>query len=257
MARWGGGEAPTGGRRGAEAGAGRAPRPGATGMGEWNEYTGVTTPSGRGAPWRPRARFVNVSRQESSDKANVSTQEGVPPQDSRVPRPDVDAGRPERAQGAPPQGTEAPHADRPPLTGGSSLGGRGRFARVRSWRCAGRAGQVRVQAAPNGREDTRLGLSVPGLPGAVERNRARRRLREAARGLDAHHGFDLVVSTDASALTVPFALLRGQVETAAVAAVGLARAASGPVAPAAGARARSRQGEGRPGRPSGGRAGEP
>ena len=53
----------------------------ATGMGEWNEYTGVTTPSGRGAPWRPRARFVNVSRQESSDKANVSTQEGVPPQE--------------------------------------------------------------------------------------------------------------------------------------------------------------------------------
>lgn len=81
-----------------------------------------------------------------------------------------------------------------------------------------------------------MGLSVPGLPGAVERNRVRRRLREAARGLGAHHGFDLVVSTNSSALTVPFALLRGQVETAAAAAVGLAAAASGPARPAAGAR---------------------
>ena len=128
---------------------------------------------------------------------------------------------------------------------------------MRSWRCAGRAGQVRVQAAPNGREEARVGLSVPGLPGAVERNRARRRLREAARGLDAHHGFDLVVSTDASALTVPFALLRGQVETAAMAAVGLARAASGPVPPAASTRHANRQVKARPGRPAGARAGQP
>ena len=97
----------------------------------------------------------------------------------------------------------------------------------------------------------------PGFPVPFERNRARRRLREAARGLDAHHGFDLVVSTDASALTLPFALLRGQVETAAVAAVGLARAASGPVPPAVDPRARNRQGEARPGRPAGGRAGQP
>jgi len=104
---------------------------------------------------------------------------------------------------------------------------------------------VRVQAAPNGRADARVGLSVPGLPGAVERNRARRRLREAARGLDAHHGFDLVVSSDASALTVPFALLRGQVETAAAAAVGLARSAPGP-APSAGPRGGGRHAEARP-----------
>ena len=116
---------------------------------------------------------------------------------------------------------------------------------------------MRVQAAPNGRDDVRIGLSVPGLPSAVERNRARRRLREAARGLDAHQGFDLVVSTDASALTVPFALLRGQVETAAVAAVGLARAAHGPAATAVDLSPRSRRRGPRPGRPAGARAGQP
>jgi ribonuclease P protein component len=193
-----------------------------------NEYTGVTTPFGRGAPWRPRTRSVKVSRQESSHKANVSTQEGVPAQDSRVPGPDVDAGRPQCAQGAPPEGTEAPHTGRPALTNGGRLGGRGRFASVRTWRCVGRAGMVRVQAARNGRDDARLGLSVPGMASAVERNRVRRRLREAARGLHAHRGFDLIVSTDATALRVPFSMLSSQIEVAARAAVDRARVASGP-----------------------------
>jgi ribonuclease P protein component len=87
---------------------------------------------------------------------------------------------------------------------------------------------VRVQAAPNGRGELRLGLSVPGMAGAVERNRVRRRLREAARGLSEHLGFDLVVSTDATALTVPFSLLQEQVRAAAQAAVTRARAARGP-----------------------------
>jgi ribonuclease P protein component len=102
---------------------------------------------------------------------------------------------------------------------------------VRTWRCVGRAGTVRVQAAPNGRDEARLGLSVPGMAGAVERNRARRRLREAARGLRDHHGYDLIVSADASALRVPFSLLRDQVEAAARGAVARARVASGPEAP--------------------------
>jgi len=171
------------------------------------------------------------SRQERSDKANLSTQEGVPPQDPRLPDPDVDARWTQRAQGAPPQGTEAPHPDRPSLTGSGRLAGRGRFASVRTWRCVGRAGTVRVQAAPNGRDEARLGLSVPGMAGAVERNRVRRRLREAARGLHDHHGYDLIVSADAAALRIPFSLLRDQVEAAARGAVGRARVAAGPPAP--------------------------
>ncbi|MGA3184901.1 MAG: ribonuclease P protein component [Candidatus Dormibacteria bacterium] len=117
------------------------------------------------------------------------------------------------------------------MTGSGRLAGRGRFASVRTWRCVGRAGAVRVQAAPNGRDEARLGLSVPGMAGAVERNRVRRRLREAARGLHDHHGYDLIVSADASALRVPFPVLRDQVETAARGAVARASVASGPVAP--------------------------
>jgi ribonuclease P protein component len=220
-------------RRGAWAGTEPGPSAEALpgGVGGWTEYTGVTTPSGCGAPWRPRTRFTMSSRQERSDKANLSTQEGVPPQDPRLPDPDVDARWTQCAQGAPPQGTEAPHPDRPSLTGSGRLAGHGRFASVRTWRCVGRAGTVRVQAAPNGRDEARLGLSVPGMAGAVERNRVRRRLREAARGLHDHHGYDLIVSADASALSVPFSLLRDQVEAAARGAVARARVASGPEAP--------------------------
>jgi ribonuclease P protein component len=69
------------------------------------------------------------------------------------------------------------------------------------------------------------------MAGAVERNRVRRRLREAARGLHDHHGYDLIVSADASALSIPFSLLRDQVEAAARGAVARARVASGPEAP--------------------------
>jgi ribonuclease P protein component len=69
------------------------------------------------------------------------------------------------------------------------------------------------------------------MAGAVERNRVRRRLREAARGLHGHHGYDLIVSADASTLTVPFGLLRDQVEAAACEAVARARVALGPEGP--------------------------
>ena len=117
---------------------------------------------------------------------------------------------------------------------------------------------MRVQAAPNGREEARArplrprGFPVPSSATGPAAGCVRR-----LGGLDAHHGFDLVVSTDASALTVPFALLRGQVETAAVAAVGLARAASGPVPPAPSSRHGNRRKEARPGRPAGAKAGQP
>ncbi len=87
---------------------------------------------------------------------------------------------------------------------------------------------MRVQAAPNGHGELRLGLSVPGMASAVDRNRVRRRLREAARVLGEPGGFDLVVSTDATALRVPFELLREQVRVAALSAMARARAARDP-----------------------------
>jgi len=92
----------------------------------------------------------------------------------------------------------------------------------------GRAGAVRVQAARNDRGELRVGLSVPGMPSAVERNRVRRRLREAARRLDQDGGFDLIVNTDATALELPFGVLCAQVRSAALTAVARARAAAGP-----------------------------
>jgi ribonuclease P protein component len=69
------------------------------------------------------------------------------------------------------------------------------------------------------------------MAGAVERNRVRRRLREAARELQDHHGYDLIVSADAAALRVPFSLLRELVEAAARGAVARARVAVDPLAP--------------------------
>jgi ribonuclease P protein component len=98
----------------------------------------------------------------------------------------------------------------------------------------GRAGIVRVHAAPNGHEEMRLGLSVPGMASAVERNRVRRRLREAARRLGEQGGFDLIVSSDARALGLPFEMLCEQVQSAARAAVGRARVATGPAPSPAG-----------------------
>jgi RNase P protein component len=84
------------------------------------------------------------------------------------------------------------------------------------------------------------------MASAVERNRIRRRLREAARGLGEHGGFDLVLSTDATALKIPFGVLCEQVRTAARAAVERARAAEPPAAvvTAAGRRAGRRQSPG-------------
>jgi ribonuclease P protein component len=89
-------------------------------------------------------------------------------------------------------------------------------------------GIVGVRASSNGVATARVGLAVPGVRGAVNRNRIRRRLRAAGAGLTAHGGFDLVVSAGGEALTLPFADLRAQVSEAArmaVARAGARRAA--------------------------------
>ncbi|HXZ99270.1 MAG TPA: ribonuclease P protein component [Candidatus Binatia bacterium] len=96
-----------------------------------------------------------------------------------------------------------------------ALRGHGRFAAVLDQRCRARCGAVRVDAARRADGGLRVGLSTPGMRRAVERNRLRRRLREALRCLGPADGYDLVVSSDAGALGLPFAELSRQVAEAA------------------------------------------
>ena len=96
-----------------------------------------------------------------------------------------------------------------------------------------------MHAAPNGGAAARIGLSTPGIGGAVERNRLRRRLREAARPLlPVAEGYDLIVSAGVEALRVPFAELAREVGEATGRAIERARL--------------SRGGQGRPGGQNGG-----
>lgn len=98
---------------------------------------------------------------------------------------------------------------------------------------------MRVHAAPNGGAHPRVGLSAAGIRGAVERNRLRRRLREAVRPLlPVAEGYDLIVSAGVEALRVPFAELAREVGEATGRAIERARL--------------SRGGQGRPGGQNGG-----
>jgi len=67
-----------------------------------------------------------------------------------------------------------------------------------------------VRSAPNGVGATRCGFAVGKrlAPRAVDRNRTRRRLREALRTLSLPAGTDIVVTARAPALTAPLSELR-------------------------------------------------
>lgn len=97
---------------------------------------------------------------------------------------------------------------------------------------------MHVYAAPNGLPLARAGYALPGLRGAVERNRLRRRLREALRPqLAARPGFDLVVVAGPDALNVPFADLSTDLTAAVAAAVERAGRRTAPPPPRRGGRA--------------------
>ena len=172
-----------------------------------------------GAPGRDPGRFV----QESCHQADVPTQEGVSAQDPRFPCAHGDARGAQRPQGPPPEGTPAADPDRATLSHEGTLRGRGRFAAVRSEGRLAKVGIVRVHAAVNPVGTARVGLAVPRVRSAVTRNRIRRRLRAAGAALNAHAGFDLVVSAGGEALTLPFSDLRTQVTEAARMAVARAQ----------------------------------
>lgn len=101
------------------------------------------------------------------------------------------------------------------------LRGRSRFAAVRAGSVEGRSSGLRVSVLPNGETYSRAAIAVVRAPGAVQRNRARRRLRAAAgRVLAAHPGYDLVVHARGDQPEASFAAL----VTALSAAVGQAEA---------------------------------
>jgi ribonuclease P protein component len=71
-----------------------------------------------------------------------------------------------------------------------------------------------VRHRPNGGGPPRWGFAVGKRlsKSAVERNRVRRRLREASRSFQAGEGNDFIVTAKAAALTAPFPRLREALE---------------------------------------------
>jgi ribonuclease P protein component len=77
-----------------------------------------------------------------------------------------------------------------------------------------RTAALRVRCAMNGRDITRVAMAVPGCASAVERNRARRRLRAAMRdSIAGNAGFDIVMNATPAVARMPFALLRHEIST--------------------------------------------
>lgn len=163
---------------------------------------------------------------ERGHEADVSTQSPPTRKDARLPRAHEDEGRAEGAQAASRQGPQTTHrvAGRFPrrerLTTGAefqALFQRGRRidrpALIVLWR--------------ETRDSTRAGFAVSRqLKNAVQRNRARRRLREAYRAARdaAPMRVALVVVGRPAALTEPFAALTGQLR-GALATIGSVRGA--------------------------------
>lgn len=165
--------------------------------------------------------------QEPHHQADVPTQEGVPAKDPWVSRAYGLTGRAQRHHGAAPQGAQAfdPRTSPHPLSRGSSLRGRNRFAAVRRNGGEGRSQGIRVTASANGLPMSRLGIAAPRMPGAVQRNRVRRRIREASRcTLSSRPGFDLIIIAGLATLSLSFAELRQAIAEAAARAVSHAEA---------------------------------
>jgi ribonuclease P protein component len=159
---------------------------------------------------------------ELLDEADVSTQSAPPGQDSRVSRTHEDEGRT--------QGVEAPSRERPQtadrLSGGLSR--RQRLTTSAEFQALFQRGKRIDRPAlivlwRESTESTRVGFAVSRqLRLAVQRNRARRRLREAYRAARdaAPARAALVVIGRPAVLREPFATLLGQMRQALAAIPG-------------------------------------
>jgi ribonuclease P protein component len=105
------------------------------------------------------------------------------------------------------------------------LRGAGAFDAVRERRAGASSGPLRVQVAPNGREQARVGFVIPRtVGGAVTRNRVRRRLRALMDArLEANAGLDVVVAASAAAATEPWSSLGGALDACLAGARGRLR----------------------------------
>jgi ribonuclease P protein component len=168
---------------------------------------------------------VSVQRSERetcSNEADVSTQSAPAREDARLPRADEDQGRTKGVEAASCKGPKA--ADR--LTGGLSR--RQRLTTRAEFQALFQRGKRIDRPAlivlwREADEPTRVGFAVSRqLRNAVQRNRARRRLREAFRSARAAapSRAALVIIGRPAALTAPFEALQGQMRQALAAIPG-------------------------------------
>jgi len=102
------------------------------------------------------------------------------------------------------------------VTRAERLSGRKAFEAVRSGGVSARGDAVRLRVLAGDRAASRLGLAVRGSTTAVQRNRARRRLRSAMTAeLRTRPGVDVIVSANArDAAELPYRVLLSDVSLA-------------------------------------------
>jgi ribonuclease P protein component len=157
-----------------------------------------------------------LKEERSPDEANVSAEHAPAKEDSWVQAADEDAGRPQRLETAPGEGAKAPdRIARATSAPSGRFHRRERLTRPNDFQVVFQQGtrierpSMIVLWKPNDRA-RRVGFAVSRQTrGAVTRNRARRRLREAYRAARprAPLGVDLVVVARGSALRAPLGRL--------------------------------------------------
>lgn len=129
------------------------------------------------------------------DEENISAQQPPQEEDSRLPGPDADTGRPACAQGPPGQGAQA--SQRLRSSGDPEPGRVRRSAEYRRIYREGTrvASRWFVMFAARGGKETRYGITASRKVGnAVVRNRCKRRLRVLARRYLRGLGLDVVLN---------------------------------------------------------------